>query len=77
MYVMQTVLIVAANEHTVGFAARSDLTRCLIITSCNINIIRTKIADPDFMNDTSMIDEIPTKTFGDLVAANLTDVSSS
>ncbi|KAF7361903.1 hypothetical protein MVEN_00534900 [Mycena venus] len=34
---------------------------------------RTKICDPAFNNDTKRIDEISTKTFGDLVAANITD----
>ncbi|KAF7376135.1 hypothetical protein MSAN_00028400 [Mycena sanguinolenta] len=34
---------------------------------------RTKICDPAFNNDTNRIDEISTKSFADLVAANITD----
>ncbi|KAJ7346605.1 nucleophile aminohydrolase [Mycena albidolilacea] len=34
---------------------------------------RTKICDPAFNNDTKRIDEIPTKSFADAVAVNITD----
>ncbi|TDL26123.1 hypothetical protein BD410DRAFT_784163 [Rickenella mellea] len=34
---------------------------------------RTKVSDPSFSNDTSRMEEISTKAFGDLIAANITD----
>ncbi|KAF8210260.1 gamma-glutamyltranspeptidase [Mycena galopus ATCC 62051] len=37
---------------------------------------RTKICDPAFNNDTKRIDKISTKSFADLVAANITDDST-
>ena len=35
---------------------------------------RTKICDPKFLNDTSQIEEISTKHFGNLIRGNITDV---
>jgi len=37
---------------------------------------RTKVADPAFMKDTTEITRLLTKEFGQLIAANVTDVSS-
>lgn len=59
--------------YVVGFAARSAplLMVLLFIDSCRY---RTKISDPDFTDDLERINEIPRKSFGALVAKNMTDV---
>lgn len=41
----------------------------------DIALNRTKVSDPSFANDTSRMDEVSTKAFGNIIAANITDVS--
>lgn len=37
---------------------------------------RTKVCDLAFVNDTKLIEEIPTKAYSDLIYPNITDVST-
>ncbi|PPQ98636.1 hypothetical protein CVT24_003969 [Panaeolus cyanescens] len=60
-----------------GFAARYDaMVICFVSHDLILTFGRTKISDPEFGNQTKLIDEISTKEFAARILTNLTDDST-